>query len=557
VVLMGAGFVMHPSGQEPPPRAGLNLIPMAATIEPLARPVVGGNAVLRVRYEDGLQVPPRITYQTEAGTVVLADDGQGFDTRAGDGLYTALGSMDLVAARDRILRLAQSRTAMPTRTWRHRSKQPVDAAMDPGRWGPGQPFPWEPWGDPDKVSKRHSLLINDIGVVEDASRTRGSCGQASMGVWSFGYLMEQMANTPFTGVTGPQFARHWLDTWMTAQSVNGWTVQSRTMVQTKIIDPWVAASGGPSMPLDLSKAPFKLLAIVNRFDLRGQTAYGSAKGGELRFVFSHTPTDCSVPFADVFEVILEFGVPTTGCLNLKALANQWKALDTLTLGSPQYNAALQAITQQVVVANAGGGKANGSALNQIRTNENRLDDTGDGIDWEAREFRIDPLTHHLALGTVAQTPDRMVEFGPHLVNYVNQHQTAIQADDYVVPLRYPSPRVPFRGGSIIYGAVSAWDGPVSNPIPNRQARHQFSLNTCNGCHTGETSTGFMHVIPTTFGTQAPLSFFMTGTWADDPVDFAPSRFFNELERRAVDLDAFISESCFTAPLDVPALAISH
>ena len=67
--------------------------------------------------------------------MVLADDGKGYDAKAGDGLYTALGTMDLIAARDRIERLAKSATAMPARAWRHRSKEDVQAVMDPRLWG--------------------------------------------------------------------------------------------------------------------------------------------------------------------------------------------------------------------------------------------------------------------------------------------------------------------------------------------------------------------------------------------------------------------------------------
>ena len=129
---------------------------------------------------------------------------------------------------------------MPARAWRHRSKEDVQAVMDPRLWGTSTPIPWEMWGEPIGIRNGHSLLINDLGVVEDATRTRASCGQASMGVWSFGYLMEQMANTPVTGVTGPQFARAWVDRWMVAQSVNGWTVSARTRMQRKIIDQWIA-----------------------------------------------------------------------------------------------------------------------------------------------------------------------------------------------------------------------------------------------------------------------------------------------------------------------------
>jgi hypothetical protein len=558
VAVAVGGLVMHPSGQTTPPRANRAFVPASATIEPLARPVAGGNTILRVRYEAGLRLPVRIPYATEAGTVVLADDGQGFDARAGDGLYTALGTMDLVAARDRIVRLSQSRTAMPTRTWRSRSKNTVDAVMDPGLWGPGRQYPWEPWGDPLLISVPKSLMIRHLGVVEDPTRTKASCGQSSMGVWSFGYLMEQMANTPVTGVTGPQFTRAWLERWTSDAVINGWTVQARTMMQTKIIDPWVAASGGPNAPLDLSKAPFRLLAIVNRMDLRDQVAYGGTDAGELRFVFASLEPNCAQADPGTFAVALEYAVPAAGCLNMKALATQWKALGGLPIGSPQYNAALEAITQQVVVSNAGGGKANGSALNQIRVIENLLDDTGGGLDWEAREFRIDPLTHLLLQDTVAQTPDRTIKLQtPFLSEFVNQDTVAINANDYVVPLRFPNPQQPFRGGSMIFSLFNiVWDD-LAHPIPDRGARHIFGLNTCNGCHTNETDTAATHVIPTGFGTPAGLSGFMTGIWVNDPADGFPVRYFDELQRRAVDLDAFISESCFTLPIDLPLLAVSH
>ena len=116
-------------------------------------------------------------------------------------------------------------------------------------------------------------------------------------------------------------------------------------MQRKIIDPWIAASGGPGVPLDLSKAPFRLLAIVNRLDLRDQVAYGGTSGGELRFVFMYMPPGC-VSTGQPFEVILKYGLPVSGCLNLKAFATQWKALDALRTGSAAYNAALEAITQR-------------------------------------------------------------------------------------------------------------------------------------------------------------------------------------------------------------------
>ena len=556
IAAVSAVLVMRPSGQSPPRRIVRGIVPVEATIEPLAQPTRGGNAVLRVRYAEGVRLPVRVPYATEYGTVVLADDGQGFDARAGDGLYTALGTMDLAATRARLLELSRSDTAMPTRTWRDRSKTSLGARIDPRRFRVGERFPFEPWGNPAAISASDSLLIRHLGVVEDASRTSAACGQPSMGVWSFGYLMEQMANTPVTGVTGSQFVRAWLDRWMTAQPVNGFNVGPRTMMQAEILDPWIAASGGSGAPLDLSKAPFRLLAIVNRLDLRDQVAYGGTSGGELRFVFMYIPPDCGGN-GQPFEVILEYGLPVSGCLNLKALAMQWKALEALGAGSAAYNAALEAITQQVVVANAGVGKPNGSALNQVRTNENLLDNTGEGLDWQVREFRIDPATHLLAQDTDAQTPQRFLRFDAKVPNYVNGHTASIKAGTHVVPLTYPTAADPFRGGGLIYGLGTFWNNAGGVSIPDREARHKFSLSTCDGCHTGETHNFFTHVGAESFGTPASLSGFMTGAWVDDPADQAPVRFFDELERRAVDLDALLNTSCLAISLDQPLFAISH
>ena len=74
-------------------------------------------------------------------------------------------------------------------------------------------------------------------------------------------------------------------------------------------------------------------------------------------------------------------------------------------------------------------------------------------------------------------------------------------------------------------------------------RHHFSLNTCSGCHGGETSTTFLHVGLANFGTVAPLSGFLTGTSVTDPVDGTTSRPFNDLERRRNSLEDLLCKPC--------------
>ena len=48
-------------------------------------------------------------------------------------------------------------------------------------------------------------------------------------------------------------------------------------IQSLVVQPWLAASqaeGLPTNTLDLAIAPFRLLAIANRVDLRGNSTYG-------------------------------------------------------------------------------------------------------------------------------------------------------------------------------------------------------------------------------------------------------------------------------------------
>lgn len=524
-----------------------------AHLERLAAPTENGNAVLTVRFAQAEKLPSRLGFDAGDRVATLADDGTGGDRVRGDGEYSALGRIDFDMFGRSLMRWGSSNTAQSLRTFDSRAKVIRDARLDRSVLQPGRRVPWELWGDPSTIDAERSLLIRDPLVVQDPTRTRASCGGTSMGKWSFGYLMEQMANTPSTGVTGSELARTWLESWASDQTVNGWTVASRAKVNVKLLDPWTTASGGSGMPLDLAAAPFRLLAIVNRVDLRGHSAYGSGDAGELRFIFTAMGTDCHPIFR--FNVIFEFGVPKRGCFNVKAWAQQWKNLDSLPIGSPAYNAALEALTEQIVVANANPLKANGSALNQLRTNENAFDTTGDGLDWELREFQLNPISHQLHTVTVKQTPQSPIMWSTHVGGYVNANAAAITAGTHVVPLLFPGAS-PFRGGASKYVLGSFWDARVAPPIANREARHRFSLATCNGCHTGETHTEFVHVVPASFGVEAGLSQFMTGGNVPDTADHLPVRYFNELERRATDLEGLIARPCFLAPLD-RVLAMSH
>jgi hypothetical protein len=85
----------------------------------------------------------------------------------------------------------------------------------------------------------------------------------------------------------------------------------------------------------------------------------------------------------------------------------------------------------------------------------------------------------------------------------------------------------------------------------------FSLQTCNGCHARETNTGFTHVNPAAFGAStAGLSGFLTGISVPDPSDPSPTRNFNDLQRRAADLDALLNSPCISI-IKLPRLRMVH
>jgi len=446
--------------------------------------------------------------------------------------------------------------------------------------------------------RTHSVLITNLAVIEDPARTWNSCTQKGKfdGPWTFNTIIRQLASKdPAHIATDAQvsdFVKNWLGKWTTNQIVNGDTIAARTLVNSKILTPWLTKSknaGAPSGQLDMHFAPFKLLAIVNRFDLRDGGVHGipGSGVGEGRFVFGLISSACDEALK--MGVIFEFGVnkPNT-CDARQAWAQQWINLRFLTIGSSEYNQALQDITNQFALCGTNTKKPNQSSLDQIRTNEQALSSANPGI-WEMREFVLDPSgSGFLKQNTVAQNPadkySAMVDNAnvQRMVAYVNQNAKAIKSDSFSVPLTWEG--LPFLGGAarlmnVVTGEVTVptgippkpyhWDGTDSTNrstfIRNRIARFNFSLNTCWGCHGGETQTGFTHIDPVFFGTEATMSGFVTGrAGTGKAIDFdkdstndvmtvkdpalRPSnsptqRGFNDMLRRARDLNKAAVTTC--------------
>jgi hypothetical protein len=352
------------------------------------------------------------------------------------------------------------------------------------------------------------LVITALPVVEDPTRT------APGGAWHFGTLMRAMAGDqePSTLV------RDWLKTWNTAQTVNGLTLPARPQIMTKVLGLWEERSGGAGKPLDFSKAPFRLLAIVNRMDLRK----AGVQAGEGRFVYGVVDAAGSpLPFT----VILEYALPGGTAEATQRWARDWHELGRLGLSHPEYQAKLQAVTDRFTRSGVMAGRPHGSALNQLRTNEAALAEP-----WEMREFVL--TSTGLQPATVKLTPDLAFDNTPALGDYLRANLADVLAERHVVPETFGGARFLAAGAEVPENFF--WRAPAAD----LEARHKFSLHTCSGCHARETGTQFTHISPRAAGKASTLSAFMRGGTVMDPV-MQTGRTFNDVGRRAEDLKRLV------------------
>jgi hypothetical protein len=531
------------------------------TIQLLPKPTEEGNVLIRASFPKGRIGSPYLAFMGDDKKVVLRDDGVSPDERKDDNVYAAISMLDLEALRKSRAELMGKDTIEPVTMFRGRMVIGTDrvSAVDLNSLLKGNilhlHFPLLP-PSPALVAalKANSVFVTATSVVEDPSRTFDPCSNAGtkMGPWTFGFLMTQLANSSATGISPSRFVLDWLLTYTHTQTVNSDPLDVRPNMAA-FIHRWLVLSNGlADSTLDLSIAPFRLQAIVNRLDLRSNPGYGGQGGnaGEGRFVFSGLDENCTpMPF----NVIFEYGVNKTGCAAIKAYAQQWFNLKDLATPSAAYNTALQAITDQFTLANTNPAKPNGSSLDQLRSNENSFGDP-----WELREFNIDPATHQLFNTTVKLTMQSKFNGTPLLDSYMVQHAGAIKSNTDIVPLLFN-----FHGRDTAFLAGVAPEPPLfwaelgAQLTTNDTVREMLSLNTCNGCHNIETNATFRQVVPNAFGTPAFLSGFLTGTTANNPAEIPGIWHFADLERRALDLAELVSSPCLLKPLRFRPLNMTH
>lgn len=527
--------------------------------------------------------------------LVFRDDGNEDDEKAGDGLFTAKITADI----EQFKREAKS-IAEEMKNSGYKPSRFVNRSMiiDPDKTIDFDVTALDNFKavsisgvESTQIRTRldslqaNSIFITDLKVVEDPGRTWNPCAQTGNvdGAWTFKTLMKQLASKDPQHIASDSvvsdFVKSWLNTWKTTRTINEDVVPARTLVTDKILKPWLDKSkknGSPQGQLNMKFAPFKLTAILNRFDLRN--IFANIPAGESRFVFCLVDSGCTK--AENFTVIIEYGIPIRNkCDSLQPWAKQWYNLKNFALGSAQYNEALQKITDQFTLCGTNIKRINQSCLNTIRTNDRAL--SPNPVQCEFREFvltKVGKLVQNTVTDALADRYNVQIDnpATERMARWVNNNHIAITDSNLRVPKTFEDS--PFLGGkSTILGPtvgdpekinVYHWDGTKElSPafIRNGNTRHTFSLNACSGCHAGETQTNFTHVDPVFFGTQATLSGFLTGRAGQGGAyDFDGNpdndsmmvedaglrgatkpmvRKFNDIERRAKDLDVFVNTPC--------------
>ncbi len=318
----------------------------------------------------------------------------------------------------------------------------------------------------------------------------------------------------------------------------------RTVLTSLTIEPWKRASGcaeGTSdndCVLDMGKAPFRLLAIVYRPDLRQLAADGKpGYAGEGRFVFNLLVNGKPVKET----VIFEYSLPIYTNMHVLTWAYRWHLLGAFPFGNT-YNALLRTITNDFSGPDKDLRRPNGNAINQVRTNELALKHRAGCASpavppalcppiepsayptqklWELREFHL--TTTGLVQSVMAQEPSRDFDVaerkdGPRVIGtgarsnelakWMLDNQADILANKAKVPAAW------LANSSYLGSGVPAWgthgtassapkffaytDSSGTTTVPEN-VRNAFAINTCSGCHRHE-------VNPAT-GVSAPTTFF--------------------------------------------------
>ncbi len=293
-----------------------------------------------------------------------------------------------------------------------------------------------------------SLMINELEVVNDL-RSQND------GVWSFSHLLKTLAPT---NTILEDYLTDWILEWRSTPS-NENTPQPRPQT---IKDLWTKDSLGR---LIASRSPFRLLAVIHRPDLRTQLN----PAGEGRFVFGlfNPKSQLLMPLTIIFEYRLP-----------DSLSPQKWASKLRDLGLSPYNQDFKQKLEQMTRIWA-------RPENLLSVRSNQLIGTHH---WELRNFSRDS-TGFLRSQFLPRSP-ALIFNDPNsnspLKNWILDNQSAIRNGQYNLPNQFLS------FASLIPDENFQW---LKNQDLPEDVRKSFAMQTCNGCHAGESGTRFLHLNP--------------------------------------------------------------
>jgi len=375
--------------------------------------------------------------------------------------------------------------------------------------------------EPKEIDPEKELIVRNLAVVDSVEAQNAPDGG--------GFTIEALLAALSRDGTAKTALLDWLDAWDPIQSQ-----PSRPPiigpVRTKIIEAWKTRDGQAGVSdadwkVRFFNAPFRLLAITNRLDLQKRDLDGlPLNAGEGRFVFCVTDGNGNSDQARgmAATVIFEYEMPATTDAAVRQWARDWHALGQHATFDGAYKNSLLAITERFAGPRKAPHKTNGSALNQLRTNEIDLS----GGDWKLREFRLDPATGRFFAATTKQTPDISYATDPARIavlrDYLNTREADILSGQFTVPAELKGSPFLGRSAPVLRNNTSTaiWKpAGVTNP----DARYLFALNTCNGCHGAEAQTlRFTHIAqrdrakPGQTADPAALSNFLMNASPSDP-----------------------------------------
>lgn len=397
-----------------------------------------------------------------------------------------------------------------------------------------------------EIVVERELLITDPQVVDsDYAKYPGA--------WSFGYLLEEA----FGREQAPEQVAAWLAGWVSGDwkvNNNPLKTPGRAGLRAAIIEQWQKKDGyraesGSVWSPQLANAPFRLLAIVNRMDLAlpndilpspsgGSAGYNSSgptdgRHGEGRLVFGLVDEN-GKPVEKGLTLILEYGLD----LNTKEARLDW-AMAWHALGKHQsfdqaYRDDLRAVTRCFTdrcheSKTETDPKKPKSVIDQLMDARGRdrmqllRIRSNDGVGGELREFRefaFEKTT--LVPKTLTSSPreeffDKNSSANRKLANWLEDdaaqaqtvwlEQMRLNRDPSKPPVKR-AVTLPIHAAGFVSVAADEnthWDG---RGLGDETLRREISLQSCCGCHCGDTNTSFYHIAPRAEGEAAAVSNFL-------------------------------------------------